>query len=72
MKLISSLGLIALLTGLCLSANAQTLSNGNFDTDLSSWTSNTPNNLWDGGVGSDGATGFAWINDVENVVPYLT
>ena len=50
---------------------AQTLVNGNFDTDISGWTTSGPYNLWQGGAGSDTLPGYGWINDIPGPTPYL-
>ncbi len=62
-------GLVAL--SLTPRARAQSITNGDFVTDLSGWTTQGPSTIWVGDNGPDNVSGAAWINDVLNATPFL-
>lgn len=52
-------------------AHAQTITNGDFPTDLSGWTTQGPNTFWRNDLGPDSLPGVAWLNDNPGPVAFI-
>lgn len=62
---------VLLLLGTGVAAQAQSITNGNFATDLSGWTTQGPFTQWFAGSGPDSLIGVAWLNDNPNIDSFI-